>query len=209
MTDSMKESPRRYSSPLREEQANRTRQRILEAAERLLLERGYARTTIDAIAAAAEVSPQTIYATFKNKRAIIMSIMERHLPCEMMDLYEQSVAANDPREGLRLLAALLVRLREAEGEMMDMLRGAGILSPELANIYRAGEDRQRMESERHIRLLLRHTPLKDGVTLRQAVDISWALCSRDVYRMLVIERGWTADAYAGWLCSTLIATLLP
>ena len=209
MTEPSKENPRRYVSRLREEQANRTRQRILRAAEQLLLERGYARTTIDAIAAAAEVSPQTIYATFKNKRAIMVSIMEMHLPCEMAALYEQSVEAADPREGLRLLAALLLRLREAEGEMMDTLRGAGILSPELANIYQAGEDRQRQESEKHIRLVLRNTPLKKGLTMRQAEDINWALCSRDVYRMLVLERGWTPEAYMQWLSDTLAAALLP
>ena len=50
---------RPYNSPLRAEQANGTRHRVLAAATDLFLQRGYTGTTITAVAEAAGVSPDT------------------------------------------------------------------------------------------------------------------------------------------------------
>jgi hypothetical protein len=52
---------RRYDSPRRRAQAAATRREILEAAERLFEERGYAAATIAAIAAEANVALKTVY----------------------------------------------------------------------------------------------------------------------------------------------------
>ena len=54
----------------RQRQALQTRRLISEAARDLFLERGYAATTMDAIAGEAGVAVSTVYAIFKNKRAI-------------------------------------------------------------------------------------------------------------------------------------------
>ena len=62
---------RPYRSPLREAQAAATRTRILDAALDTFLERGYAGTSVAAIARAAGVSPETVYATFGTKRGIV------------------------------------------------------------------------------------------------------------------------------------------
>jgi hypothetical protein len=35
----------------------------------------------------------------------------------------------------------------------------------------------------------------------------WMLTGRDLYRMLVLERGWSSDDYEAWLASALIALL--
>lgn len=52
---------RKYYSPLRAGQAEQTRRRILKAGFRLFVDRGYAETTIAAVAEEAGVSPETIY----------------------------------------------------------------------------------------------------------------------------------------------------
>ena len=44
---------------------------MLEAAGKLLAERGYAGTTIAAVAAEAGVAPETVYAAFRNKRTLV------------------------------------------------------------------------------------------------------------------------------------------
>ena len=51
-----KHTARKYSSPIRERQANQTRTNILDATQRLFLERGYAKTTVEAIAQEADIS---------------------------------------------------------------------------------------------------------------------------------------------------------
>ena len=56
--------------PRRRARATATRARVVEAAMALFIERGYVATTIDAIAERADVSAETIYSTFGNKRAL-------------------------------------------------------------------------------------------------------------------------------------------
>jgi AcrR family transcriptional regulator len=58
---------------LRARKKLRTRQAIREAAYRLIQERGYDNTTIEQIAAAAEVSPSTVFRYFPSKEHIILT----------------------------------------------------------------------------------------------------------------------------------------
>ena len=62
---------RPYRSERRREQAEETRERVLDAAAGLFGERGFESTTISAIAQAAGVSPETVYGRFGNKRALL------------------------------------------------------------------------------------------------------------------------------------------
>ena len=68
---------RKYYSPRREEQAMQTRKAILDAANRIFSRRGYEATTIESIANEANVSPDTFYATFKNKYNLLDALVNR------------------------------------------------------------------------------------------------------------------------------------
>jgi hypothetical protein len=46
------------------------------------------------------------------------------------------------------------------------------------------------------------------VTVERAADLLWALCSHDLYRMLVVEQHWPPEDYERWLASSLIYSLL-
>jgi AcrR family transcriptional regulator len=72
-------SVRRYSSPLREENARRTRQAIIAAAHQLFTERGYGATSLADIAAAAGVARPTPSAVFGSKPALLKEVLDQAL----------------------------------------------------------------------------------------------------------------------------------
>jgi AcrR family transcriptional regulator len=60
----------------RAESKERTRQRLLAEAERLFRERGYAATSLEHIAAAADVTKGAIYGHFTSKEDLLLSAIE-------------------------------------------------------------------------------------------------------------------------------------
>ncbi|WP_406674842.1 TetR/AcrR family transcriptional regulator [Nonomuraea sp. N2-4H] len=87
---------------LRERKKVRTRRKLVEAAIRLFDEKGYERTTVDEIAAAAEVSPRTFFTYFGSKEDVLFLQAE-----DRLDQLVQAVAEREPGEPL---GALLLRL---------------------------------------------------------------------------------------------------
>jgi hypothetical protein len=71
------------------------------------------------------------------------------------------------------------------------------------------QTRQRQQGQARIaRALERAGVLRPELREREAGDIIHALMSPEVYRLLVCDRGWTAERYEQWLARTLIVQLL-
>jgi hypothetical protein len=51
--------------------------------------------------------------------------------------------------------------------------------------------------------------LRPGVSVEQARDLVWTLCSLAVHDLLVVSRGWTSERYQEWLAAALTRELLP
>ena len=71
--------PRTYESPLREEQARRTRERILGALVRIMA-RGVTEISMPAVAREAGVSVPTVYRHFGTKRQLVAALGDYLLP---------------------------------------------------------------------------------------------------------------------------------
>jgi len=200
---------RLYKSLVRQRQAGDTRRRIVEATRRLLQSEGYAGMTIEAIAQRAEVSAQSVYAIFKSKTGILTELLdESTFGADYEDAVRKALSARDPETRLRLAALIARQIHDAQSATFDLLRGAGVVAPELATLE---QQRESLRYERQERMII---SLRDAGRLRPdldhgtARDIFWMLTGRDVYRMLVRERGWSSQKYQDWLAETLVRCLL-
>ena len=200
---------RSYKSPVRERQAVDTRRRIIEAARQLLHQEGYAGMTVEAIARRAEVSAQSVYAIFKSKTGILIALLDQSMfGREYQELAQRALQATDPETRLRLAAGAARQIRGAQSAMFDLMRGAGVVAPELAKLEQQRET-LRYEGEKGMIDSLRDAgALRPGLSHKMARDIFWMLTGGDVYRMLVRERGWSPRKYQDWLAGTLVQALL-
>jgi len=120
--------------------------------------------------------------------------------------YAQS--ATDPETRLRRAAAVARQIRTAQSAAFELMRGAGVVAPELAKLERQRE-RLRYDREESVITSLKDSgKLRLGLNHKKARDIFWMLTGGDVYRMLVSKRRWTPGQYESWLADTLVKLLL-
>ena len=204
-----KKKKRSYKSLVRLRQAGDTRGRIIEATRQLLQREGYAGMTIEAIAQRAEVSAQSVYAIFKSKTGILIALLDQStFGPDYEEVVRQALSARDPEARLRLAAGVARQIRSTQSAAFDLMRGAGVVAPELAELEQQRE-RLRYEKEERMITFLRHSGrIRPGLSHRTARDIFWMLTGGDVYRMLVSERRWSPQQYQDWLAETLVHSLL-
>ena len=138
----LKTSKRVYDSSRRQAQAQETRRHILEAARKLFMERGYAGATAEAIAAAAGVSAQTIYAIFKNKKRILVSLMnvasptgeEDHLPVHERSGAQAVARETDQRRQLRMFADIVAYNLNQVAAVFEIMMEAAKVEPDFERI---------------------------------------------------------------------------
>jgi AcrR family transcriptional regulator len=206
---------RPYDSPRRREQARATREAILAAARELFVQRGYTATPIEAIAARARVSPETIYATFRNKRSLLsqlidvsiagddapIPILERSWVQEMRD-------EPDPRRRLHILARNGRLILERTAPVYEVLRGAAAADPEIASLLELNKAQRFAGQRQLLRILTEGIHLREGLAAKTAGDVLFAVGSPETYRLLVVDRGWSAGRFERWYADTLSRLLL-
>ena len=204
-----KAKKRAYKSPVRERQAGDTRRRIAEATQSLLESDGYAGMTIEAIARKAQVSVPSVYAIFRSKTGILTELLdESAFGSAYEDTVRRALSESDPETRLRLAARIARQIHESQNKTFDLLRGAGVVAPELAKLEQQREDLRYERQEVMIASLRQAGRLRSGLTFATARDIFWMLTGRDVYRMLVGERAWLPQKYQDWLADSLVQCLL-
>src|SRR5689334_14876166 len=193
----------------------RTRAAVIDAARALFLERGYAATTIEAISDRSDTPQATVYRLFSSKLGILKAVLDVSIVGDddavaMLDRphVRALIADRDPKNQLTGFAALLRGLLSRAAPMHRILSDAARSDEEAAALL-AEIARQRQEGQRRIaRSLARSRALRPELRERDAADIIHALASPEVYGLLVIDRGWSADRYEKWLRGLLVDQLL-
>ena len=209
-------SRRRYDSSLRKVQAGQTRLRILDAAEQLFAERGYAATTIDSIAANAGVATDTVYASFGNKAGLLHRLLDVRVggddapvPLLQREGPQAVRAETSQKRQVAGFAAGIAEILERAGPVDEIMRGAAAADPEVAALRGRMQGARYQNMKRFISWLATRGPFRGGVGADDAAAIVWTLASPEVYGLLRQGRGWSRERYQAWLADTVTRTLLP
>jgi AcrR family transcriptional regulator len=191
----------------RQRQALWTRRLIVDAARKLFLERGYAATTMDAIAKEASVAVSTVYAVYKNKRTILRAIREAwHEQTRAREINAEASRQPDPERRLEMVAHATRRQWETGGSVLAVYQGAAAADREAAAELEEALRGRRAALDRVVEGM--EETLRPDLPVDRAAAILRALCRAEVYRELVDESGWTPDEYEAWLGETLKGQLL-
>lgn len=211
----------------RHERALATRRRILEAAYGLFRARGYAGTTMAAIAAEARVAVQTLYFTFHTKAAIIDEVVgaavsgfDRWVPPtgpvraadrrqlrEFHPWFRAFEAEPDARRALELFIDAGTGIMERVAPMVSVMREASS-DPEARAVSDVGEQRRVDSYGAIVRLLAKKQGgLRRGLTPRRATDLLLTLYSGETWHLLR-TRGWSTRELRDWMVEVLAQQLL-
>lgn len=200
---------RRYSSDVRAQSADETRHRILAVARSLFGRRGIDEVTIAEIGEKAEVAASTVYAIYKSKDGILRALMEQSLfGSQFQEAQKLFDGVQDPVALIALTAHVSRAIYESESNDLGLLRHASGFSPALRQMEQDFERMRYEMQERRVELLFRAGKARRDLQIEQARRILWMYTSRDVYRMLVQDGGWTPGRYQEWLSQTLVEALV-
>jgi AcrR family transcriptional regulator len=188
---------------------------VVGAARALFLERGYTGTTIEAISERSDVPPATVYRLFSSKLGILKALLDVSIagddaavPVHDRPGVRAVFTTADPREQLSGFVGIAGDINSRAAPVYRILVSAAAADPQAAALLDE-YTRQRHEGQRKIaRSLARGGALRPTLRPREAEDIIHVLMSPEVYRLLVLDRGWAPKRYAEWLRGTLIDQLL-
>ena len=199
---------RRYRSPLRAERAAETRRRITTAALELFTQHGFAGSTVTAIAERAGVAPQTVYAIFGTKGAILQALLSRmEEDAGAAEWRARIAAADDPADKLAGFAQWSAAMHTTSKATIMAAQGA-VGDPAVIGL-RAEADRHRRQALASlIDGLADRGALAAGLARRRAVDRAWMLTGVEIYFAATDGCGWEDAEYATWLADLLVSQLL-
>lgn len=215
MSDDVKGVTRRraYRSPVRAEQTENTRRRAVDAATALFVERGFAATTVTAVAEAAQISPETIYTSLGGKRGLLEKVIDAAIRGpDGVEIARQTWLAE--------VAALPTARERLRGWVDASCRTLARTSPVHA-VIRGAADREGFALDLRERLLRERTDgvvelagrfldgaLRPGLTSETAGLRYATLLSPELYHLSVEQLGWRPAALQEWLTAMLETELL-
>jgi AcrR family transcriptional regulator len=204
---------RTYDASRRQEQAQRTRREILAVAHDLFVEQGYGRTTIADIARGAGVSPETIYAAFKNKATLLHRVWDVTVggdDDEVVFHERPEIMAIRAEPDLARRFVLHAKMSTATARRMTpfMLAVQGSSgAEESAREMLAEMDRQRYDG---IGVMAAEAAATGqlAVSEQECRDLVWATTDGLLWHRLVQVRGWSDEQYADWLARMWVSALV-
>lgn len=201
-------TPRAYRSTVRERAAAATRAAVLDAAEVLFADHGYAHVTIRQIADGAGVAPGTVYATFGTKSALVTGLTERAAgDVSIGDVLAAVAHATTGHEVVRLVVRNTYELVRRHHRAMMVLFDAATVDQDIAAVLRVTEELQRERLGQVAGRLESLGALRPGTTVSDAVRILEYFVAPLSWNRL-LQLGWEWEDAHTFLTDTVASALL-
>lgn len=180
---------------------------MMEAAQRLFVEHGYAATSIRQIADEARVGEQTVYRVFDNKAALLREVLltavsggdPASVAREMEDFMAGVAAAQTPSERIRVVAAWSASVyQRGAADLEEVVFAGAAADPRVEELARFVKEQRYRDIRALVPAVAGGQGPPPGMTFDEIADYIYAVWSSPVYRMLVTDRGWSLDKYIDW-----------
>jgi AcrR family transcriptional regulator len=190
---------------LRARQAQQTRVAVLAGATRLFTDRGWAATTLAAVAAEAGTAIETVYAGFGSKSGLLTAAIDAAIagdaepvPLANRPEYAQ-IGAGTRDDRMRAAARIIARAHDRSVPLLRALQEAAASDAAALERWEKYEADRRAEIVTGLGLVLgRRAP-------DRLADSVWAIAGPEVFAKLVLSRGWSVARYERWLVDVVRA----
>lgn len=211
--------PRRYSSPLRADQARLTSKAIVDAAVSLFSEKGYAAVSLDAIAEAAGVSRATVFTSVGGKPEVLKASFQatfgraagaEGVAMPFVDRPKSvEVRARATAAGyLAGYAAICTELHSHMARVFEAIREGSRADDAVNALWIEVNEERRRGASTIVADVKARTRLRAGLDEDDAADIVWLLNDPVHFHMLVHGRGWSPAKFQAWLTRALELELI-
>lgn len=213
----MTNSVKKESAPAisRAEKTRLTKRRIIGAAADLFLDKGYGATTLEKVAARADVSVQTVYFHFGNKATLLKEALDIAAvgddePVALLDRpwFQEVMAESDPVRIIELWMAGGREILQRVAPLLGVVRGTVGSDPDLAVQWNVNEEQRRTAYRALADLLADRDALRPGLTAADAADLSFLIASVENYFVATNTLGWTPQDWQRTTTFLLVEALV-
>jgi AcrR family transcriptional regulator len=208
-------APSSYSSVVRANQARATRRMIVTAAADLFIQRGYAATTIDAVAERARVGRKTVFSSVGGKGALLKQAWDwviagddEPVPMSERSAVRAIIAERDPHRMIRMWVDMLLEVGSRAWPLGLVVLAAADVDADARDLQDLIYRETLAGATAFVTHLAGACALRADLSIEQGADICWALVNSRLQQLLVDARGWAPHEYREWLVEMVSTTLL-
>lgn len=184
---------RPYHQHKRAQQADRTRQRIIEAARSVLMEAPFVAINLETVAERAGVVRSTIYTIFGSRLGLFEAIAQDFRDRGGFQAIQDAFTLPDAHDILRHSLAAAVHLYVNEGRLWRALQLQAVIDPDAATLT-SRENHDRIGGMHYLaQVLSQQGYVRAGVTVAEVGQILALLSDFVMYDQLTMTVGLTAD----------------
>jgi AcrR family transcriptional regulator len=184
------------------------KERIVEAALKLIARRGGVDITMAQIAKAARMSRQAVYLHFADRGELMIALARhaderRGLDKELQHIREAATGL----EGMQRMVSLQARSNPSVWPIARMFEAVRRSDPEMERPWQDRLQHRLVTCQQIVRRMEQEGDLRPGLPVELAADLLWSLTSVRTWEDLVLLRGWSAKKYEDYVYGVLLCAV--